>query len=236
MDRKDWIIATKFGHRFHRNFERTDHWSLQEVMEQLEASLQALRTDYIDIYQFHSGSDEVFDQPELWEGLNKQVEAGKLRCLGISIGSNDNLYQTQRATAVGARVIQVVYNRLDTKPEQRVFPSCREQGLGVLAREPLASGFLTGKYKPGKEFTDPDDVRSRHDHTEVQAKLEMVQEIKQRGVSEGVDMASWALAWCLQHPAVTCGIPGCKTLAQVETNCRAADLDLVSNDHPQALA
>ena len=186
-DRKDWIIATKFGHRFHRNFERTDHWSLQEVMEQLEASLQALRTDYIDIYQFHSGSDEVFDQPELWDGLNKQVEAGKLRYLGISIGSNDNLYQTQRATAIGTGVIQVVYNRLDTRPEQRVFPSCREQGLGVLAREPLASGLLTGKYKPGKEFADPDDVRSRHDHAEVQAKLEMVQEIKQREVPEGVD-------------------------------------------------
>jgi len=117
MDRKDWIIATKFGHRFHRNFEQTDHWSLQEVMEQLEASLQALRTDYIDIYQFHSGSDEVFDQPELWEGLNKQVEAGKLRDLGISIGSNDNLYQTQRATAVGASLMIIRKRWRNRRPQ-----------------------------------------------------------------------------------------------------------------------
>jgi myo-inositol catabolism protein IolS len=213
-DRKDWIIATKFGHKFHRNFKRTDHWSLQEVIEQLEASLQALHTDYIDIYQFHSGNDQVFD----------------------SLGSNDNLYQTQQATAVGASVIQVVYNRLDTTPEQGVFPSCREQGLGVLAREPLASGFLTGKYKPGKEFTDRDDVRSRHDQAEVQTRLKTVQEIQQREVPEGADMSSWALAWCLKHAAVTCVIPGCKTLTQVETNARAADLDVVSHDHPQALA
>jgi myo-inositol catabolism protein IolS len=235
-DRKDWIIATKFGHKFHRNFKRTDHWSLQEVIEQLEASLQALHTDYIDIYQFHSGNDQVFDQPELWEGLNKQVRDGKIRYLGISLGSNDNLYQTQQATAVGASVIQVVYNRLDTTPEQGVFPSCREQGLGVLAREPLASGFLTGKYKPGKEFTDRDDVRSRHDQAEVQTRLKTVQEIQQREVPEGADMSSWALAWCLKHAAVTCVIPGCKTLTQVETNARAADLDVVSHDHPQALA
>jgi aryl-alcohol dehydrogenase-like predicted oxidoreductase len=148
-----------------------------------------------------------------------QGDAKTLRYLGISLGSNDNLYQTQQATAVGASVVQVVYNRLDMTPEQRVFPSCREQGLGVLAREPLASGFLTGKYKPGKTFTDRDDVRSRHDHAEAQAKLKMVQEIQQGEVPEGADMSSWALAWCLKHTAVTCVIPGCKTPGPSRNQC-----------------
>lgn len=234
-DRENWIIATKFGHKFFRNFERTDHWSPQEVIEQLEASLKALRTDYIDIYQFHSGSDEVFDQEELWEVLNRQVIAGTIRYLGISIGSNDNLYQTEQASKVGASVIQVVYNRLDRTPEQQVFPACAEQGLGVLTREPLASGFLSGKYKPNTVFTDRDDVRSQREKGEVQAKLKLVEEIQKTEVPEGVVMASWALAWCLQHPAVTSVIPGCKTVAQVETNAGAADLDLVRDDHPQAL-
>lgn len=235
--REAWIIATKFGHKFHRNFERTDHWSPQEVVQQLEASLKALHTDYIDVYQFHSGADEAFDQDELWEVLNAQVKAGKIRHLGISISSSgENLYQTERATEVGASVIQVVYNRLDRGPEQRVLPSCRDQDLGVLARIPLASGFLSGKYKPGTEFTKKDDVRSLHDKEEVQKRLRLVQEIQQTEVPEGLAMAPWALAWCLQHPAVTCVIPGCKTLEQVESNASAADLDIVSDDHLQALA
>lgn len=96
--REDWLVATKFGHKFHGNFERTDHWSPSEVVDQLDASLKALNTDYVDLYQFHSGSDEVFDQSELWQVLNDQVRAGKIRHLGISIGSNNNLHQTSQAS------------------------------------------------------------------------------------------------------------------------------------------
>lgn len=236
-DRQDWVVATKFGHKFHSNFERTDHWSPQEVRQQLEASLKALRTDYVDLYQFHSGSDQAFDQDELWQMLNDQVKAGKIRYLGISISSKgEQLYQTQRASQVGASVIQVLYNRLETRPEQRVLPACREQDLGVLVRVPLASGILSGKYQPGTEFIDKNDVRSLRDKKEVQEKLKLVQEIQRAEVPDGVPMAPWALAWCLQHPAVTCVIPGCKTVEQVESNASAADLDMVRDDHPQALA
>jgi aryl-alcohol dehydrogenase-like predicted oxidoreductase len=234
-DRQDWIVATKFGHKFHGNFERTDHWSPNEVVQQLEASLKALSTDYVDVYQFHSGGDEAFDQDELWEVLDQQVKAGKIRHLGISISSKtENLYQTQRATEVGAGVIQVVYNRLDRRPERRVLPACSKQDLGVLARVPLASGFLSGKYQPGAEFTHRDDVRSLREKREVQENLKLVQEIQRNEVPEGVAMAPWALAWCLRHAAVTCVIPGCKTVEQVEVNASAADLDLVRDDHPQA--
>jgi aryl-alcohol dehydrogenase-like predicted oxidoreductase len=234
-DRGDWVIATKFGHKFHRNFERTEHWSPQEVVEQLEASLKALRTDYVDLYQFHSGGDKAFDRGDLWEALGKQVEAGKVRYLGISISSKrENLYQTERAAAVGAGVIQVVYNRLDRRPEERALPSCRDQDLGVLARVPLASGLLSGKYQPGMQFTKGDDVRSLHDRDQVQRDLQLVREIQQAEVPDGVAMAPWALAWCLQHPAVTCVIPGCKTVEQLESNASAADLDMVRAGHPQA--
>ena len=234
--REEWIVATKFGHKFHDNFERTDRWSANEVLAQLEASLEALQTDYIDLYQFHSGSDGVFDNDELWAMLNEQVQSGRVRHLGISIGSNDNLHQTAKASEVGASVIQVVYNRLDRTPEARVLPSCEEQDLGVLARVPLASGFLSGKYKPGDTFTEEDDVRSRQERDEVQRKLAEVARIREDEVPEGTDMAPWALAWCLQHQAVTCVIPGCKNVEQVESNASAADLNLVRDDHPQAVA
>lgn len=234
-ERDKWIVATKFGHKFHDNFARTQHWSAAEVVEQVDASLKALQTDYIDLYQFHSGTDEVFDNDQLWQALDDQIKAGKLRHLGISIGSNQNIHQTSQATKVNAPAIQVIYNRLDRAPEEVVFPSCLEQDLGVLARVPLASGYLSGKYKPGTTFTDETDVRSRHDAEQVQAKLEEVADIAQNEVPEGVDMATWALAWCLQHPAVTCVIPGCKTIEQVEKNAAAADLTIVRDDHPQAV-
>jgi aryl-alcohol dehydrogenase-like predicted oxidoreductase len=235
-ERDSWLIATKFGHRFHDKFERTEHWSPEEVRQQLEASLKALRTDHVDLYQFHSGQDEVFDQDELWTMLDKQVRAGKIRHLGISVSSNiDPGHQVDRATEVGAGAIQVVYNRLDRGPEDYLLPRCREQDLGVLARVPLASGFLSGKYRPGAEFNNQGDVRSRHDRAEVRRRLELVQEIQQNEVPDGVAMASWALAWCLQHPAVTCVIPGCKTVEQVESNASAADLEPVRADHPQAV-
>lgn len=233
-NREDWIVGTKFGHHFHGHRERTDHWTPKEVIKQLDDSLKALRTDYVDLYQFHSGSDEVFNNDELWTVLDKQVQVGKIRHLGISIGSNDNKYQTDLASQYNADVIQVVYNRLDRIPEERVFPSCQNQNLGVLARVPLASGYLSGKYKPGAVFGE-NDVRYNHDQKKTEEKLQLVEEIQRNEVPDGVNMAQWALAWCLQHPAVTSVIPGCKNVEQVESNAKAADLEMVSNDHPQTV-
>jgi len=222
-NREDWIIATKFGHHFHERFTRTDVYQADDVVKQLDASLKALQTEYIDLYQFHSGPDAAFDNDELWTVLDKQIQAGKIRHLGTSIGSNDNLHQTAASSEVNSKVIQVVYNRLDRTPENRVFPSCQEQDLGVLARVPLASGYLSGKYKPGAVF-DATDVRHRHDADLVRRKLEEVERIQRDEVPEGVDMAKWALAWCLKHPAVTAVIPGCKNPEQVIANASAVDL------------
>ena len=230
-NREDWIVATKFGHHFHGNFERTRHWSANEVLKQLDASLKALRTDYIDLYQAHSCTDEEFNNDELWTMLDKQVEKGKIRNLGISLRSNEESYQTDNASEVNAGAIQVVYNRLDRKPEENIFPSSQKQNLGVLARVPLASGYLSGKYKPGATFS-ADDVRSKHDSEETAILLKQVEEIHKNEVPEGVSMATWALAWVLRHPAVTAVIPGCKTPEQVKLNAKAAQL--AEDNHPQS--
>lgn len=223
QDRENWILATKFGHHFTGLMERDNLWSAKEVLQQLDNSLRALKTDYVDLYQFHSGSDEAFDNDDLWTMLDKQVQAGKIRHLGVSIGSNDNLHQTEKASQFNAETIQVVYNRLDKKPEERVFPSCEEQNLGVLARVPLASGYLSGKYKPGAKFAE-NDVRHRHNVDETSEKLRLVETIKEEEVPDGVNMAQWALAWCLKNPAVSTVIPGCKNPEQTESNAKAADL------------
>jgi aryl-alcohol dehydrogenase-like predicted oxidoreductase len=231
-DREDWVIATKFGHHFKGLNDRDTVYDPPDVVRQLEASLRALRADYVDVYQFHSGNDEQFNTPGLWETLNEQKRLGKVRHLGISISSTrENLNQTEASPRIGAEVIQALYNRLDRGPEERVLPACRRLDLGVLARVPLASGYLSGKYKPGATFS-PADVRSTQDRAKVEQKLREVQRIAREEVPPGVDMAKWALAWCLRHEAVTSVIPGCKDVKQVESNAAAAEL--VNDDHPQA--
>jgi aryl-alcohol dehydrogenase-like predicted oxidoreductase len=230
--REDWVVATKFGHHFKGLNDRDTVYDPADVVKQLDGSLRALRTDYVDVYQFHSGNDEQFNTPDLWETLAEQKRLGKVRHLGISISSTrENLNQTEAAPGKGAEVIQVLYNRLDRGPEQRVLPACRRLNLGVLARVPLASGYLSGKYKPGATFT-ASDVRSTQDRQKVDEKLREVQRIAREEVPAGVDMAKWALAWCLRHEAVTSVIPGCKDLKQVESNAAAAEL--VEPNHPQA--
>jgi aryl-alcohol dehydrogenase-like predicted oxidoreductase len=229
-DRDKWVLATKFGHHFHGYLDRTTVYDPEDVRKQFEGSLKALRTDYVDLYQFHSGNNEMFQTPGLWKMLDGFVKAGKVRHLGISVSPNDNLFQVDRATGVGAEVIQVVYNRLDRKPEEGLFQSCARQDLGVLARVPLASGLLSGKYKPGVKFP-PGDVRATHDPAKLEEKLREVERIRREEVPPGVDMAQWALAWCLRHDAVTGVIPGCKDVGQVDSNAAAAEL--ARKDHPQ---
>lgn len=160
--RQEWVLATKFGHKYHGYLDRTDHWRADEVIKQLDDSLQALRTDYIDIYQFHS---------------------------------------------------------------------CERQNLGVLAREPLANGLLSGKYKPGVVFGD-NDWRSSKDRDKLSENLRLVEEIQRNKVPEGISLAQWALAWGLKHPAVTSVIPGCRDVSQLESNAAAAEF--INEDHPQA--
>ncbi|MDT8301788.1 MAG: aldo/keto reductase [Sedimentisphaerales bacterium] len=232
--RDKWILATKFGHRFKPNFERDNLFEPAQVQEQLEESLRSLKTDYIDLYQFHSGPDEMFDVSGLWEMLQKQVKAGKVRHLGISISRKQgSIYQVNNASEIGAEAIQVVYNRIERKPEGQIFESCIRQKLGVLARVPLASGFLSGKYNKEAKFAGS-DVRSSWQDDEMAEVIEEIAKVKSE-VPQDIPMAQWALAWCLRHPAVTCVIPGCKTVEQVESNAMAADLPDVSDKHLQAV-
>ncbi len=234
-ERESWILATKFGHKFHEAFERDVVYDLDGVRKQLEDSLRALQTDYVDLYQFHSGPDEKFDTDGLWEMLGRFKEEGKVRHLGISIGSNRNTYQTGKSVQVDSESIQVVYNYFERGPEEEVFGICQDQDLGVLARVPLASGLLSGKYAPGTTF-DSDEVRGRWGKKDQQQeRLREVERLVREELPEGISMAQWALSWCLKHPAVTAVIPGCKTVEQVKSNAAASETGLVLDNHPQTI-
>lgn len=221
--RKDWIIATKFGHKFDACFTRREPRSPADCLTQLEDSLKALRTDYVDLQQYHSWGDNQFFDQDVLAVMHKAKDQGKIRFLGNSVGSNANVKQVEASKKMGIEVIQIIYNRLDRTPETTCFPICAEQNLGVLARVPLASGYLSGKYKPGATFPEG-DVRAKWKQANLDEKLAEVQKIAADEVPAGVPMARWALAWCLKNPVVTSVIPGCKSVKQVEDNALAAEL------------
>ena len=223
-DRALWFVATKFGHHFNRFLDRTEDFSVAGVRQQLEDSLQALRIERIDLYQFHSGSDSQALNEDLWTMLAEQKQAGKIRHLGISILGKGSEAQAREARRLGAEVLQVIYNRLDHRPEQLYFPHAQQHNLGILARVPLASGLLSGKYRPGATFP-ANDWRSTFDAERTRRELTEVEHIQQTEVPAGVPLAQWALAWCLKNPQVSAVIPGCQDPAQVASNAAAVELE-----------
>jgi len=222
-DRSRWLIATKFGHHFNSFMNRDDDFSVSGVRRQLETSLKALNTDAIDLYQFHSGSDAFFENQELWTMLSEQKRAGKIRHLGVSILQKGSELQARKAAQFGVEALQVFYNRLDRRAEAMYFPHAERDQLGILARVPLASGLLSGKYRSGTTFA-ANDVRTTFDAEKMKRDLAEVERLQKEEVPAGVPMAKWAMAWCLKIPVVTTLIPGCKNAEQVKANASAADL------------
>lgn len=225
-DRRDeWIVATKFGHAYFGSPQKSNAWSAEQVRQQLEDSLKALKTDRIDLYQFHSGTNADFDNAELWEMLNGQVRAGKIRFLGLSLSADVTMkgdhQQLHNAREVNAAAVQVVYNRLQQKAAEEILPFCERENIGVLARVALAKGFLSGNYKPGAIFSEK-DTRSTYSQKFNDEQLRLVEEIKRNEVPPGQNMAQWALAWCLKSKAVASVVVGCKNISQLESNAAAS--------------
>ena len=235
-DRSRWIVATKFGHRFHGFQDRSRHWRPEEVRRQIDESLRALHTDYIDILQYHSPSNEELLTAGLADLLELEVRAGKIRHVGISLKKDlclsSDTFQAQKAPELNVQVMQILYNRLQRAAENTILPLCRELDLGVITRVPLASGLLSGKYRSGSTFPD-NDVRALSKRTELEDMLREVEGIQREELPEGMFHSSWALAWCLRHPAVSCVIPGCKSVQQVLQNAQSAEL--LEETHPQDL-
>ena len=235
-NRSRWIVATKFGHRFHGFQNRSRHWRPEEVRRQIDESLRALHTDYIDILQYHSPTREELLSAGLADLLELEVRAGKIRHLGISLRKDlclsSDTFQVRKAPELNVQVMQIQYNRLQRAAENGILPLCRELDLGVITRVPLASGLLSGKYKIGNIFPE-NDVRALREGTEMEDMLREVERIQREQLPAGMFLSSWALAWCLTNPAVSCVIPGCKSVQQVLQNAQSPEL--LEAAHPQDL-
>ena len=232
----DWIVVTKFGHAFNDSGEKYIDFSAAGVKRQLEASLESLGIDYVDVLLFHSGTNEELDNQELWTMLDKQKKEGKVKHLGVSLHPviYDNVWQTKKSIEYGVEVIEVLYNRLERIAEDAVMPLCKANDIGVIGRVPLCSGYLSGKYNKNSKFGANDVRESYHVKAEREEKLSRAEIIQQYEVPKDMKMAQWAMAWCLQNEAVSTIVGGFKTAAQLDDAVRAADLDMVSPSHPLA--
>ena len=233
--RDRWIISTKFGHKRIETLKNTDAWSIEEIKQQLEESLKYLKTDYIDIYKFHSGSNEDFDNQELWTMLDKQKRDGKIRYLGISMSRKKKEWrehQIKNAKNVGADVIQVKYNRLEKDAEIDVLPVCIEDNIGVIARVALASGLLSGKYQDIREFSSKESRSKKYPPVMITSMQKTINDIIEKELPEKTTLAQYALYWVLKHVAVSSVIPGCKSPEQVRLNASTADIEIMNYRHP----
>ncbi len=233
--RDDFVLATKCYEKM-----GTHPWdgglSRKHILRAVEDSLRRLQTDYIDLYQTHNPHPET-PIDETLRALDDLVRSGKVRYIGCS---NHQAWQLTKALWTSDRLnlarydcAQPRYNILYRQIEDELLPLCREEGVGVIAFNPLAGGFLTGKYRGGAEADAGSrfDVFQRvtrlyHDRYWQAAQFETVEKLKAFFTARNKPLAQVAVAWVLQQPGVTAAILGATRPEQLDGTLPATEMTL----------
>ncbi len=233
-DRDSYVLATK---AYFPMSETDAGLSAEQIHKQIDASLQRLRTDHVDLYQCHR-YDVDTPLEETLGALTEIVRQGKVRYLGFSEWKPDQIRAAiELADREGfERFVssQPQYSILWRRPEREVMPLCAQHGISQIVWAPLTQGVLTGKYTPGNP--PPDDSRAAHevmganmgDWTD-DAVLEAVQGLRPVAEELGVTMAQLALAWVLRQENVASAIVGASRPEQVHDNAAASGVELSSD-------
>ncbi len=223
---KETIIATKFGWDFYKDGGVKSNLKRNYISFALEKSLKRLGRDCIDIYQIHNSKPPDIERDSVYETLDELKKQGKIRFYGVSafyVEDGISVVKTGKPDT-----IQVIYNILDQEAEERLFPLVLENDIGIIVREPLASGLLTEKYNENSRFpkTDHRHGWSREflkDGARKVGKLKFLEREEQTLIQA-------ALRFSLSHRAVSVVIPGAKTVKQIEENISAMEAELCSGD------
>ncbi|RCX16756.1 aryl-alcohol dehydrogenase-like predicted oxidoreductase [Fontibacillus phaseoli] len=223
-------IATKFCRAGDIHDPHT--YSEASIREFCEGSLKRLQRERIDLYQIHCPPFEILKNGRVFEELDKLQAEGKIRHYGVSVETvEEGLFCLD---VPGVKALQVIFNLLRQKPAEALFPKAAQRGAGILVRLPLASGLLTGKFTKQTTF-------GANDHRNFNANGEAFNvgetfaglpfdkgvELASRlsWIAEGRgDMARASMRWILDHPEVSCVIPGFKNVRQVEDNLGTLDV------------
>ncbi len=227
-DRDSYILATKV---YFPMSETDSGLSAEQIAKQIDASLERLQTDHVDLYQCHRFDSETPIE-ETMEALTEVVNSGKARYIGFSEWTPEQIQAGLNVEGAAKFVSsQPQYNAIWRAPEDEVFPLCADNGISQIVWSPLAQGVLSGKYEPGAE--PPDDSRASSDDMSVFIKsymadpvLEAVQRL-QAGGRRGRDrMVELALAWTLRRPELASAIIGASRPEQVHANAAASGIEL----------
>jgi 1-deoxyxylulose-5-phosphate synthase len=226
--RDSYVLATKLY------FPMSDSdrgLSKEQIHKQIDASLQRLQTDYVDLYQCHRYDDHTPLQ-ETMQGLTEVVQEGKARHIGFSEWPPEHIEESLQIEGVERWVSsQPQYSMLWRVPEREVIPLCEREQISQIVWSPLGQGVLTGKYAPGEP--PPADSRAASesmggfiDALMRPAVLEAVQRLRPIADEAGLTMVQMALAWVLRQANVASAIVGASRAEQVHANASASEIVL----------
>ncbi|GLZ50869.1 aldo/keto reductase family protein [Actinomycetospora sp. NBRC 106378] len=230
--RAEYVLATKV---YFPMSDSDSGLSPAQIAKQIDASLQRLRTDHVDLYQCHRFDSRVPIEDTM-EALAEVVRAGKARYLGFSEWTPDQIRAGLEAAPDDVTFVssQPQYSMLWRSPEDGVFQTSQENGISQIVWSPLAEGVLTGKYLPGEDV--PVDSRAASDEMNGFIKqkltdrtLEAVQRLRPVAEGAGLSMAELALAWVLRRPELASAIVGASRPEQVHANAKATGIELSSD-------
>jgi aryl-alcohol dehydrogenase-like predicted oxidoreductase len=219
-----FYVATKAGRRL--NPHTAEGYNRSNLTSFVERSLRNLETDALDLLQLHCPPSQVYYMPEVFGVLDDLVKIGKLRYYGVSVEKVEEALKAIEYPNVQS--VQIIFNMFRFRPSELFFEQAKKRNVGILARVPLASGMLTGKFNKNSKF-ESDDHRNYNRNGEefdrgetfsgvdYNLSLEAVEELKLICPS-GMSLTQFALRWILMFDAVTCAIPGAKRKNQVEEN------------------
>ncbi|WP_085522480.1 aldo/keto reductase [Tuberibacillus sp. Marseille-P3662] len=219
------------------------NYSYEAVKTYCENSLKRLNRERIDLYQIHCPSFDILKDGQVFTVLDQLKQEGKIRHYGVSVETVEEGQFCLENPNVST--LQVIFNIFRQKPLEQLLPKAKEQGVGILARVPLASGLLTGKFKKQTAFEADDH---RHFNREGEA-FNVGETFAGLEFNKGVELSeqlNWitenrgnmtraALRWILDQQGISCVIPGFRNVKQVEDSLQAADVPSFSQDELKQL-
>ncbi|MFD5276208.1 aldo/keto reductase [Pseudarthrobacter sp. NPDC058362] len=227
----DITVATKMGRRAE---QVPENYTLANFRQWVDRSRKNLGTDTLDLVQLHCPPTPVYSSAEVYDALDTLVAEGAIRNYGVSVERTDEALEAIRHS--GTASVQIILNAFRLKPLDEVLPAAKTAGVGIIARVPLASGLLTGKYAKDTAFAEDDhrnynrtgsafDVGETFSGVDYELGLKAVAEFEQL-VPEGASMAQAAIAWVAAQDGVTTVIPGARNVEQAHANAAAASVAL----------
>ncbi|MGA2570594.1 MAG: aldo/keto reductase [Terracidiphilus sp.] len=225
-------IFTKCSMRWHADRSIYNSLKAASLAEEVEASLRRLQVDTIDLYQIHWPNPDP-EIEEGWEALARLRQQGKLRWIGVS---NFSVDQMKRALAIAPITsLQPPYSMLRRGVEAEILPFAQANGIGVINYSPMLSGLLAGKMTAERATSlAPDDWRRRNvefSEPKLSRNLRLVELLREIGSGHGVTPGVVAVAWTLRHPAITAAIVGGRSPKQVEETAAALNFRLSDDEY-----